>query len=156
MIKIQNEILDNIKAEFEQYGYDTLFATEDDTQILKVLVDRLGSDESGNVILEMYFVNEEGMDKLKDVSFLQIFATYDCNVSSEMYAETAKVLCELNFITALGAFALYEEQMQLFYKYTYVFNGTDPDILTGNINVVLNWIMGMLEDTYDKICELIG
>lgn len=156
MRKIQNDILDNIKAEFEQYGYDTMFATEDDTQILKVLVDRLGSDESGNVILEMYFVNEEGMDKLKDVSFLQIFATYDCNVSSEMYAETAKALCELNFITALGAFALYEEQMQLFYKYTYVLNGTDPDILTGNINVVLNWIMGMLEDTYDKICELVG
>lgn len=156
MRKIQNDILDNIKAEFEQYGYDTLFATEDDTQILKVLVDRLGSDESGNVILEMYFVNEEGMDKLQDVSFLQIFATYDCNVNSEMYSETAKALCELNFITALGAFALYEEQMQLFYKYTYVLNGTDPDILTGNINVVLNWIMGMLEDTYDKICELIG
>ena len=45
MEKLQNDVLHNIKTEFEQYGYDTFFTKEEDTTILKVLVDKLGEEE---------------------------------------------------------------------------------------------------------------
>ena len=73
MEKLQNDVLHNIKTEFEQYGYDTFFTKEENTTILKVLVDKLGEEEAGSVILELFFMNEDGMEKLEDVNFLQIF-----------------------------------------------------------------------------------
>ena len=155
MEKLQNDVLHNIKTEFEQYGYDTFFTKEENTTILKVLVDKLGEEEAGSVILELFFMNEDGMEKLEDVNFLQIFATYDRNVEKTAYDDVIKALNALNFIAAIGAFSVYEEQMQLFYKYTCMLTGTEAEELTGNLNVVLNWVLGMLEDTYDKMCELL-
>ena len=156
MEKLQNDVLHNIKTEFEQYGYDTFLTKEENTTILKVLVDKLGEEEAGAVILELFFINEDGMEQLEDTNFLQIFITYDRNVEKTAYDDVIKALNALNFITAMGAFSVYEEQMQMFYKYTCMLTGTEAEELTGNLNVVLNWVLGMLEDTYDQMCGLLG
>lgn len=156
MEKLQKIVLHNIKTEFEQYGYDTFLTREENTAVLKVLVDKLGKEEAGAVILEMFFINEDGMEKLEDTNFLQIFVTYDRTVDRAVYDDVIKAVNALNFITAMGAFSVYEEQMQLFYKYTCMLTGTEAEELTGNLNVVLNWVLGMLEDTYDQICGLLG
>lgn len=58
-------------------------------------------------------------------------------------------------VTTFGAFQLYTDEWQLYYRYTQLVK-LDETGVPDDAMKVLNWIMAFADDAYDNITELAG
>ena len=148
-------LLDLIKREAQSAGYEMIVLMDGKQRIYRMLLDGLGSSETGVAVLEMNFIDDDNMGLDGNVGILQFFVTFDCEIDRDKLSGLLDALNKINLATTFGAFAVYTDEWQLYYRYTQLIRADGEDI-PDEVMRVLNWIMALTDRSYDNIMELAG
>ena len=153
--KVKDRLLDTIKLKAEEAGYEVIILLSNEIRIYRLLLDGLGASQDGLAVLELNFLDDTDMGLEADEGILQFFVTFDVELDKSRLTQILAALNKINMVTTFGAFQLYTDEWQLYYRYTQLVkldeNGVPDDVMK-----VLNWIMAFADDAYDNITELAG
>ena len=153
--KVKDRLLDTIKSKAEEAGYEVIILLSNEIRIYRLLLDGLGASQDGLAVLELNFLDDTEMGLEADEGILQFFVTFDVELDKSRLTQILAALNKINMVTTFGAFQLYTDEWQLYYRYTQLVkldeNGVPDDVMK-----VLNWIMAFADDAYDNITELAG
>lgn len=148
-------LLDLIKHKAQSAGYEMIVLIDGEQRIYRMLLDGLGNSEAGVAVLEMNFIDDDGMGLDENTGILQFFVTFDCGIDRDKCPGLLDALNKINLATTFGAFAVYTDEWQLYYRYTQLIRAGGEDI-PDEVMRVLNWIMALVDRSYDNIRELAG
>lgn len=153
--KIKDRLLDTIKSKAEEAGYEVIILLSNGTRIYRLLLDGLGASQDGLAVLELNFLDDMDMGLEADEGILQFFVTFDVEIDKSRLTQILAALNKINMVTTFGAFQLYTDEWQLYYRYTQLVK-LDEAGVPADAMKVLNWIMAFADDAYDNITELAG
>lgn len=153
--KIKDRLLDTIKSKAEEAGYEVIILLSNGTRIYRLLLDGLGASQDGLAVLELNFLDDTDMGLEADEGILQFFVTFDVELDKSRLTQILAALNKINMVTTFGAFQLYTDEWQLYYRYTQLVK-LDEAGVPADAMKVLNWIMAFVDDAYDNITELAG
>ena len=153
--KIKDRLLDTIKSKAEEAGYEVIILLSNGTRIYRLLLDGLGASQDGLAVLELNFLDDMDMGLEADEGILQFFVTFDVELDKSRLTQILAALNKINMVTTFGAFQLYTDEWQLYYRYTQLVK-LDEAGVPADAMKVLNWIMAFADDAYDNITELAG
>lgn len=151
----KERLLDTIKSRAEEAGYEVMVLLSNGTRIYRLLLDELGASQDGLAVLELNFLDDTDMGLEADEGILQFFVTFDVEIDKSRFTKILDALNKINMVTTFGAFQLYTDEWQLYYRYTQLIM-LDEDGVPTDVMKVLNWIMTFADDAYDNITELAG
>ena len=151
----KERLLDTIKSRAEEAGYEVMVLLSNGTRIYRLLLDELGASQDGLAVLELNFLDDTDMGLEKDEGILQFFVTFDVEIDKSRFTKILDALNKINMVTTFGAFQLYTDEWQLYYRYTQLIR-LDEDGVPTDVMKVLNWIMTFADEAYDNITELAG
>lgn len=151
----KERLLDTIKSRAEEAGYEVMVLLSNGTRIYRLLLDELGASQDGLAVLELNFLDDTDMGLEADEGILQFFVTFDVEIDKSRFTKILDALNKINMVTTFGAFQLYTNEWQLYYRYTQLIR-LDEDGVPTDVMKVLNWIMTFADDAYDNITELAG
>ncbi len=153
--KVKDRLLDTIKSKAEEAGYEVIILLSNGTRIYRLLLDGLGASQDGLAVLELNFLDDTEMGLEADEGILQFFVTFDVEIDKSRLTQILAALNKINMVTTFGAFQLYTDEWQLYYRYTQLVK-LDETGVPDDVMKVLNWIMAFADDAYDNITELAG
>lgn len=153
--KVKDRLLDTIKSKAEEAGYEVIILLSNGTRIYRLLLDGLGASQDGLAVLELNFLDDTDMGLEADEGILQFFVTFDVEIDKSKLTQILTALNKINMVTTFGAFELYTDEWQLYYRYTQLIK-LDEAGVPADVMKVLNWIMAFADDAYDNITELAG
>ena len=153
--KVKDRLLDTIKSKAEEAGYEVIILLSNGTRIYRLLLDGLGASQDGLAVLELNFLDDMDMGLEADEGILQFFVTFDVEIDKSRLTQILAALNKINMVTTFGAFQLYTDEWQLYYRYTQLVK-LDEAGVPADAMKVLNWIMAFADDAYDNITELAG
>ncbi len=153
--KVKDRLLDTIKLKAEEAGYEVIILLSNGTRIYRLLLDGLGASQDGLAVLELNFLDDTDMGLEADEGILQFFVTFDVEIDKSKLTQILVALNKINMVTTFGAFELYTDEWQLYYRYTQLIK-LDEAGVPADVMKVLNWIMAFADDAYDNITELAG
>ena len=153
--KVKDKLLDTIKSKAEEAGYEVIILLSNGTRIYRLLLDGLGASQDGLAVLELNFLDDTDMGLEADEGILQFFVTFDVEIDKSRLTQILAALNKINMVTTFGAFQLYTDEWQLYYRYTQLVK-LDEAGVPADAMKVLNWIMAFADDAYDNITELAG
>lgn len=153
--KVKDRLLDTIKSKAEEAGYEVIILLSNGTRIYRLLLDGLGASQDGLAVLELNFLDDTDMGLEADEGILQFFVTFDVEIDKSKLTQILAALNKINMVTTFGAFELYTDEWQLYYRYTQLIK-LDEAGVPADVMKVLNWIMAFADDAYDNITELAG
>ena len=153
--KVKDRLLDTIKLKAEEAGYEVIILLSNGTRIYRLLLDGLGASQDGLAVLELNFLDDTDMGLEADEGILQFFVTFDVELDKSRLTQILAALNKINMVTTFGAFQLYTDEWQLYYRYTQLIK-LDEAGVPADVMKVLNWIMAFADDAYDNIKELAG
>lgn len=153
--KVKDRLLDTIKSKAEEAGYEVIILLSNGTRIYRLLLDGLGASQDGLAVLELNFLDDTDMGLEADEGILQFFVTFDVELDKSRLTQILAALNKINMVTTFGAFQLYTDEWQLYYRYTQLVK-LDEAGVPADAMKVLNWIMAFADDAYDNITELAG
>lgn len=153
--KVKDRLLDTIKSKAEEAGYEVIILLSNGTRIYRLLLDGLGASQDGLAVLELNFLDDTNMGLEADEGILQFFVTFDVEIDKSKHTQILAALNKINMVTTFGAFELYTDEWQLYYRYTQLIK-LDEAGVPADVMKVLNWIMAFADDAYDNITELAG
>ena len=153
--KVKDRLLDTIKSKAEEAGYEVIILLSNGTRIYRLLLDGLGASQDGLAVLELNFLDDTDMGLEADEGILQFFVTFDVELDKSRLTQILAALNKINMVTTFGAFQLYTDEWQLYYRYTQLVK-LDETGVPDDVMKVLNWIMAFADDAYDNITELAG
>ncbi len=125
-------------------------------------VEGIRAPQIGDTLRILLPVTEEGHPVISEVmltgfteeaDLLLLYSTVIAALS-EKAAELPQKLSEWNLLCPLGAFGIYEEEGQLFHKYTLpVPKDMDPEELAEEAMYLLELIYGVLSEKYPELLE---
>ena len=153
--KVKDRLLDTIKSKAEEAGYEVIILLSNGIKIYRLLLDGLGASQDGLAVLELNFLDDTDMGLEADEGILQFFVTFDVELDKSRLTQILAALNKINMVTTFGAFQLYTDEWQLYYRYTQLVK-LDEAGVPAEAMKVLNWIMAFVDDAYDNIKELAG
>ena len=153
--KVKDRLLDTIKSKAEEAGYEVITLLSNGIRIYRLLLDGLGASQDGLAVLELNFLDDTEMGLEADEGILQFFVTFDVELDKSRLTQILAALNKINMVTTFGAFQLYTDEWQLYYRYTQLVK-LDETGVPDDVMKVLNWIMAFADDAYDNITELAG
>lgn len=153
--KVKDRLLDTIKLKAEEAGYEVIILLSNGIRIYRLLLDGLGASQDGLAVLELNFLDDTDMGLEADEGILQFFVTFDVELDKSRLTQILAALNKINMVTTFGAFQLYTDEWQLYYRYTQLVK-LDEAGVPADAMKVLNWIMAFADDAYDNITELAG
>lgn len=153
--KVKDRLLDTIKSKAEEAGYEVIILLSNGIRIYRLLLDGLGASQDGLAVLELNFLDDTEMGLEADEGILQFFVTFDVELDKSRLTQILAALNKINMVTTFGAFQLYTDEWQLYYRYTQLVK-LDEAGVPADVMKVLNWIMAFADDAYDNITELAG
>lgn len=153
--KVKDRLLDTIKSKAEEAGYEVIILLSNGIRIYRLLLDGLGASQDGLAVLELNFLDDTDMGLEADEGILQFFVTFDVELDKSRLTQILAALNKINMVTTFGAFQLYTDEWQLYYRYTQLVK-LDEAGVPADAMKVLNWIMAFADDAYDNITELAG
>lgn len=153
--KVKDRLLDTIKSKAEEAGYEVIILLSNGIRIYRLLLDGLGASQDGLAVLELNFLDDTEMGLEADEGILQFFVTFDVELDKSRLTQILAALNKINMVTTFGAFQLYTDEWQLYYRYTQLVK-LDEAGVPADAMKVLNWIMAFVDDAYDNITELAG
>lgn len=153
--KVKDRLLDTIKSKAEEAGYEVIILLSNGIRIYRLLLDGLGASQDGLAVLELNFLDDTDMGLEADEGILQFFVTFDVEIDKSRLTQILAALNKINMVTTFGAFQLYTDEWQLYYRYTQLVK-LDEAGVPADAMKVLNWIMAFVDDAYDNITELAG
>lgn len=153
--KVKDRLLDTIKSKAEEAGYEVIILLSNGIRIYRLLLDGLGASQDGLAVLELNFLDDTDMGLEADEGILQFFVTFDVELDKSRLTQILVALNKINMVTTFGAFQLYTDEWQLYYRYTQLVK-LDESGVPADAMKVLNWIMAFADDAYDNITELAG
>ncbi len=153
--KVKDRLLDTIKSKAEEAGYEVIILLSNGIRIYRLLLDGLGASQDGLAVLELNFLDDTDMGLEADEGILQFFVTFDVELDKSRLTQILAALNKINMVTTFGAFQLYTDEWQLYYRYTQLVKLDEAGVPADAMRV-LNWIMAFVDDAYDNITELAG
>ena len=153
--KVKDRLLDTIKSKAEEAGYEVIILLSNGIRIYRLLLDGLGASQDGLAVLELNFLDDTDMGLEADEGILQFFVTFDVELDKSRLTQILAALNKINMVTTFGAFQLYTDEWQLYYRYTQLVK-LDESGVPADAMKVLIWIMAFADDAYDNITELAG
>ena len=153
--KVKDRLLDTIKSKAEEAGYEVIILLSNGIRIYRLLLDELGASQDGLAVLELNFLDDTDMGLEADEGILQFFVTFDVEIDKSRLTQILAALSKINMVTTFGAFQLYTDEWQLYYRYTQLVKLDEAGVPAAAMKV-LNWIMAFVDDAYDNITELAG
>ena len=153
--KVKDRLLDTIKSKAEEAGYEVIILLSNEIRIYRLLLDGLGASQDGLAVLELNFLDDTEMGLEADEGILQFFVTFDVEIDKSRLTQILAALNKINMVTTFGAFQLYTDEWQLYYRYTQLVK-LDEAGVPADAMKVLNWIMAFADDAHDNIKELAG
>lgn len=153
--KVKDRLLDTIKLKAEEAGYEVIILLSNGIRIYRLLLDGLGASQDGLAVLELNFLDDTDMGLEADEGILQFFVTFDVELDKSRLTQILAALNKINMVTTFGAFQLYTDEWQLYYRYTQLVKLDEAGVPADTMKV-LNWIMAFADDAYDNITELAG
>lgn len=150
----ENKVMEELGRQMEEMGYEIRMEEVDGLHMLRVVLDELGAEGEGSVLMELCFL-PLGADGLPDdLRIFQIFTTIERNLSKDKLKEILLKLNGWNLECILGGFHVYEEEMQLYHKYVGVIRGNEAEQMLSTIQPAVNWIASTIMDSYDELIKL--
>ena len=153
--KVKDRLLDTIKSKAEEAGYEVIILLSNGIRIYRLLLDGLGASQDGLAVLELNFLDDTEMGLEADEGILQFFVTFDVELDKSRLTQILAALNKINMVTTFGAFQLYTDEWQLYYRYTQLVK-LDETGVPDDAMKVLTWIMAFAVGAYDNITELAG
>ena len=153
--KVKDRLLDTIKSKAEEAGYEVIILLSNGIRIYRLLLDGLGASQDGLAVLELNFLDDTDMGLEADEGILQFFVTFDVELDKSRLTQILAALNKINMVTTFGAFQMYADEWQLYYRYTQLVKLDEAGVPADAMRV-LNWIMAFVDDAYDNITELAG
>lgn len=150
-IEQKKEVLTELEDQMNAAGFLTRVETIEDMEMLRVIMDELGDDEKGSVLMELCFLPLEGEGIPEDLSLFQIFTTIEKDIPRERLGNILDRLNKINLDCMLGGFHIFEEQMQLYHKYICIVRGSGMEDMMLSIQPAINWIVSTVQESYEEL-----
>jgi hypothetical protein len=150
----EKKVLETMESQMKEAGYQTQMMETDGVEELRVLLDELGNDGEGSVIMELCFFPIEDEEAPEDLRIFQIFTTIAGDIKQEKMPDILVKLNKTNLECVLGGYHIFEEEMQLYHRYVSVVRGDTSEQMLDIIQPALNWIVGTLLESYDELVSI--
>lgn len=150
-IEQKKEVLTELEDQMNAAGFLTRVEDIDGMEMLRVIMDELGDDENGSVLIELCFLPLEGEGIPEDLSLFQIFTTIEKDIPKEKMGNILNKLNKINLDCMLGGFHIFEEQMQLYHKYICIVRGSSMEDMMFSIQPAINWIVSTVQESYEEL-----
>lgn len=150
-IEQKKEVLTELEDQMNAAGFLTRVEDIDGMEMLRVIMDELGDDEKGSVLIELCFLPLEGEGIPEDLSLFQIFTTIEKDIPKEKLGNILNKLNKINLDCMLGGFHIFEEQMQLYHKYICIVRGSSMEDMMFSIQPAINWIVSTVQESYEEL-----
>lgn len=155
MTELQNMVLDCLQKEMEENGYQTkLMQEEGSMDSIRILMDNMGSEQNGEVLMELSFLPFPANEPLEDLNLFQIFTTVETNIAKEKTDGILKELNRMNLECVLGSFHVFEEEMQVYHRYVSVTRGNSKEEILAILQPAINWISNSIDEYYDELIDI--
>ncbi len=152
---VQKEVIDAIQIRMTELGYATRTKEDGDLTLLQIALEAVGHEDNGNALLEFCFLPIPEDDQLPaDLHLFQIYTTLVPKVPAKNKNKVLQTINEVNMESVIGAYGIYEEQMQIYHRHVMVLRGNDHERLMENITPSLNWILYAIEEDYLTLTAL--
>lgn len=145
------EVLVELEDQMNQAGFITRMEETEGLQMLRVVIDDLGSNGEGSVLMELCFLPLKGEGIPEDLSIFQIFTTIETDIQKDRMPDILAELNRLNLDCILGGFHIFEEEMQLYHKYICIARGRTQEEMLLSIQPAVNWIVSMIQECYEEL-----
>lgn len=150
-IEQKKEVLTELEDQMNAAGFLTRVEDIDGMEMLRVIMDELGDDEKGSVLIELCFLPLEGEGIPEDLSLFQIFTTIEKDIPKEKLENILNKLNKINLDCMLGGFHIFEEEMQLYHKYICIVRGSSMEDMMFSIQPAINWIVSTVQESYEEL-----
>ena len=149
-LKTTHHFLQELDGKLAALGIETTYVKGGDSpQIGDTLRILLPVTEEGHPVITEVMVSEFA----EDLDMLHLYSTVIAKFS-EKAAELPQKLSEWNLLCPLGAFGIFEEEGQLFHKYTLPFpRDMAADILAEEAMLLIELIHSVLSQKYPELLE---
>ncbi|MBE6070108.1 MAG: hypothetical protein E7211_20820 [Clostridium lundense] len=144
-LKGVHKFFEALGNELEKLGINTTY------------VEGAGAPQIGDTLRILFPVTDEGHAAItevmvseleEDLNMLHIYSTIVVELN-EKADELPNKLIEWNLLCPLGGYGLYEEERQLYHKYTMPFNiNKDPESLADDTMTLLELLFNVLTNAY--------
>ena len=147
-LKAVHQFLQELDGKITELGIETTYVKGGDSpQIGDTLRILLPVTEEGHPVITEIMVSEFA----DDLDLLHLYSTVFPKCGGKL-SELPQKLSEWNLLCPLGAFGIYEEEQQLFHKYTLPFPlEMEPDVLAEEAMLLIELIHSVLSQKYPEL-----
>ncbi len=149
----KKKVIVELEDQMNKAGFVTRIEPIEELEMLRIIVDDLGQNQEGSVLMEMCFLPLKGEGIPDELSIFQIFTTIEKDIPKEKTPKILESLNKINLDCILGNFNIFEDEMQMYHKYVCIARGATMEKMLDTIQPAVNWIVSTIQEAYE---ELIG
>ncbi len=154
MNAIQKQVMEELTRQIKEWGVTPEMTSSDDMDILRAVLNGMGEERKGSLLLELAFLPTAEADFPDDFSLFQIYATIETDLAEEKLPGLFAELNKINLESILGNYAVFPEGNQLYFRYVGVVRGNTKEVMMNTIQPALNWCVSTLDEDYDRLIAL--
>ncbi len=154
MNAIQKQVMEELTGQIKEWGVTPEMTSSDDMDILRAVLNGMGEERKGSLLLELAFLPTAEADFPDDFSLFQIYATIETDLAEEKLPGLFAELNKINLESILGNYAVFPEGNQLYFRYVGVVRGNTKEVMMNTIQPALNWCVSTLDEDYDRLIAL--
>lgn len=154
MNTIQKQVMEELKEQVKGWGVSPEMTASDDMDILRAVLNGMGEERKGSLLLELAFLPTAEAEFPDDFSLFQIYATIETDLLEEKLPGILAKLNKINLESILGNYAVFPEGNQLYFRYVGVVRGKHKEAMMDIIQPALNWCVSTLDEDYDRLIAL--
>ncbi len=154
MNAIQKQVMEELTGQVKEWGVSPEMTSSDDMDILRAVLNGMGEERKGSLLLELAFLPTAEADFPDDFSLFQIYATIETDLLDEKLPGLFAELNKINLESILGNYAVFPEGNQLYFRYVGVVRGNTKEVMMNTIQPALNWCVSTLDEDYDRLIAL--
>ncbi len=154
MNRIQKQVMEELQEQVKDWGVTPEMTVSDDMDILRAVLNGMGEERTGSLLMELAFLPTEAADFPDDFSLFQIYATIETELPEEKLTGILMELNKVNLESILGNYAVFPDGNQLYFRHVGVVRGNTKEAMMDTIQPALNWCVSTLDEDYDRLIAL--
>lgn len=148
MANAMEMLRDRLMEDSLELSYDNI----DGIQTMRMVLDSIGADEDGIVVLELSEIPMDGEENYGYYHFMSVLAN---KLEDSQVAPTLVNLNQVNMETLLGNYAIVEEAGTVVHKYVLRTSNQDAEAAAENLYNCLVDVVAIINNDYDRVLACI-
>ena len=129
MNRIQKQVMEELQEQVKDWGVTPEMTVSDDMDILRAVLNGMGEERTGSLLMELAFLPTEAADFPDDFSLFQIYATIETELPEEKLTGILMELNKVNLESILGNYAVFPDGNQLYFRHVGVVRGNTKEAM---------------------------